>query len=259
VYIVVVNHLNRPLTAIIAEAKQHDRIKLELYAKKIGLNIVSSVGSGEWLIDDCMKFEPDFVFLNISLNGTDGLTAFRTILERGVTPYLIMVSGTKDSDLILQGMRMNCIDFVSKPISIERLVEAVDKVRRMIVKDMLISKAVPGNIIKIKSNYRTVFINENNLIYAEKLKGEHKIIIYIEGGKGGGINTTVSLKEIQNQCSNFIFSPNQSNLVNINYISKVYASEIFVGRYIIQLRFQDLEIDLTRRRKKEFEDLLKEF
>ncbi|MFC5402404.1 LytR/AlgR family response regulator transcription factor [Cohnella soli] len=247
--------MKRDLTVIIAEDSEFDRLKLEAYAGQLGLKVVSSVGSGEWLVEDALQYQPDLVFLDIGLNGTDGLTAYRTILEKGLSPYLIMVSGTNDPTLILAGVAMNCIDFVTKPITFMRLQEAVGKAKVFLEKDLHFSKAVPGKIIQVKSNYRNVFINENKLIYAQKLKGEHKTVIYVEGEKQTGIETTASISEIFSQCSESIYSPNQSNLINVNYIKKVFPSDRLFGTYIIQLDYRDIEIDLTRRKRKEFEIL----
>jgi DNA-binding LytR/AlgR family response regulator len=247
--------MNRQLSVIIAEDKPFDRKKLELFANQIGLKVVSSVGTGEWLIDDYNKFVPELVFLDIDLEGIDGLTAYKKILEQGHSPYLIMVSGSQDSKLILTGFEVNCLDFVTKPVTLERLTEAVDKARKTIEKDLLSARAMPSKIIQIKSNYRTYLINENKLIYAHKIKGGHKSIVYVEGEKDSGVETTHSLTEIQEQCTNIIFSPNQSSLININYIKNVFASEYFLGTYIIKLLYKDIEVELPRRKRKEFEAL----
>jgi DNA-binding NarL/FixJ family response regulator len=245
--------MNRPLTVIIAEDKPQDREKMEQYAHDMGLKVLSSVASGEWLIDDCIRYKPDIVFLNVGLYGTDGLSAYERILQYGVKPYLLMVSGTQDSSVILAGLKMNCIDFISKPVSLERLSEAVEKVRRVAEKDILFSKAIPGRIIQVKSSYRTVFINENNLIYAHKLKGAHKTVVYVDGELEEPFETTTSLTEILSQCSQMIFMPNQSNLINVNFIKKVFASDRTLGNYIIKLLYNDVEIELTRRKRKMFE------
>jgi DNA-binding LytR/AlgR family response regulator len=249
----MVSHMNKNLSVIIAEDKTFDRKKLELFANQLGLKVVSSVGSGEWLIDDFNKFVPELVFLDIDLAGIDGLTAYKKILEQGHSPYLIMVSGSQDSKLILKGFQMNCIDFVSKPVTIERLTEAVNKARVIIEKDLLLANPAPVKIIQIKSHYRTYLINENKLIYAHKIKGGHKTIVYVEGEQESGVETTHSITDIQEQCSNIIFSPNQSNLINVNYIKNVYASENFFGTYIIKLQYKDIEVELPRRKRKEFE------
>jgi DNA-binding LytR/AlgR family response regulator len=247
--------MNRQLSVIIAEDKPYDRQKLELFSNQLGLKVISSVGSGEWLIDDYNKFQPELVFLDIDLTGMDGLTAYKKILEQGHSPYLIMVSGSQDSNLILAGFKMNCLDFITKPVTLERLAEAVEKARITLEKDLLLANTQPSKIIQIKSNYRTFFINETKLVYAHKIKGGHKSIVYVDGEKESGVETTYSLTEIYEQCSTIIYSPNQSNLVNINYIKNVFASSHFFGTYIIKLVYKDIEIELPRRKKREFEEL----
>ncbi|QQZ64469.1 response regulator transcription factor (plasmid) [Paenibacillus sonchi] len=247
--------MRRQLSVIIAEDKPLDRMKIEQYAHELNLKIVSSVASGEWFIDECVKYEPDIVLVNVGLHGTDGISAFRKIQEKGIKSHLILVTGTHDLNLFLEAIKLNCVDFIHKPVELDRLAEAIKKVKDIIDKELLISKSIPGRILKIMSHYRTLYINERNLIYATKVKGEHKTILYIEGDKQEGVETKMSLSDIQNQCSEWIFSPNQSNLVNMNFIHKVYASENFMGSYVIRLLFNDTEIDLTRRNRKKFDYL----
>ncbi|WP_206704665.1 hypothetical protein [Paenibacillus alvei] len=47
--------------------------------------------------------------------------------------------------------------------------------------------------------------------------------------------------------------PNQSNLIKVNFIKKVFASESTFRNYIIKLLYKDVEIDLTRCKRKVFE------
>lgn len=248
--------MKRKLTVIIAEDNPFDRNKIELYAHELNLKVVSTVASGEWLIEDCVKYEPDIVLLNIGLNGTDGISAFRRVKEKGIKTHLIMVTGSQDVKLILEAINLNCIDFIHKPLELNRLSIAIGKVRDLIEKELLISKSAPAKILKITSKHKHLYLNERNLIYAEKLKNTHKTVLYLDGEEQNtGVETKMSLSEIQAQCSEWIFAPNQSNLVNMNYIHKVYASEKYMGRYVIRLHFTDTEIDLTRRNRRKFDEL----
>ncbi|OME30659.1 hypothetical protein BSK63_17350 [Paenibacillus odorifer] len=247
--------MNMQLTAIVAENKPLDREKLARYAHDLGIEVVSKVASGEWLIDECEKYEPDILFLNLSLNGIDGLSAYQILLDRGIKPYLILVTSNMNSELLLTGLKLNCLDILNKPIRYEQLMEAVSKARELVKRDLLISKSTPGRIIKIISLYKTIYINENNLIYAHKLKGGHKSLVFIEGEFKSGIETTTTLTDILKQCSKQIFLSNPSNLINLNYIKSVYVSEKSMGTYIIRLAYNDVEIELSRRKKRDFDQL----
>lgn len=250
--------MEKKLTLIIAESQSFDRRTLELYAERMNLKVVSSLGSGKWLIEDCLRLKPDLVFLDFNLKGIDGVTAYKNILEQGLNPYLIIVSGTEDYSLVLAGLELNCLDYVTKPITFARLYTAVEKARLLIKKDIHFTNKPSGKIIRIKSNSRSVFIHEDRLIYAQKIKGVHKTILYVEGEKETGIETTASLIEIQSQCSKIIYAPNQSNLINLNYIHSMFASYDTLGNYAIRLTFNDIDISLARRKKKEFEQIFAE-
>ncbi|WP_169088591.1 LytR/AlgR family response regulator transcription factor [Paenibacillus sp. PL91] len=252
--------MKRNLSVIIAEDQEDSRALLEYYARHLDLKIVSSIGSGDWLVEDCIQYEPDLLFLDIGLHGIDGIAAYKKVLENGFSPYLIIVSGTQDLNQVLEGMAMNCVDFVPKPISLERISAAVEKARMMIEKDMVYTNAPTSNVIQLKSNYRTTFITENNLLYVTKIKGGHRTIVNVDGGKEGGIETTNSITDIQSQCSEYIFAPNQSSLVNLKFIKSVYASDNFFGTYVIQMMTtNNIEFHLTRRKRKEFEVLYSKY
>ncbi|WP_159881983.1 LytR/AlgR family response regulator transcription factor [Paenibacillus puerhi] len=244
--------MTRALTVIIAEDQEPDREKLVLYAKRLGLHVLSSVGSGKWFIEDCLKLRPDLVLMDIGLKEIDGITAYKSLGEHGLTPYLILVSGTKDSSLLLAGYELNVIGFVTKPVTFDRLAAAVEKAAKAFERD-LAQAGGPSDarIIEIKSNHKPIFINENKLIFAERCKAERKVQVHVAGEDP--IVTRSSLSEIQDQCSELIFYPNKSQLVNLKYIDSVYASTDFFATYTIKLTYRNTEIDLSRRKRKEFE------
>ncbi|WP_171056429.1 LytR/AlgR family response regulator transcription factor [Paenibacillus sinopodophylli] len=245
--------MNSQLSVIIAEDQEAIRKLLEIYAKQLDLKIISSTSSGDQFVRDCIQNEPDLLFLDIGLQGIDGIAAYKKVLESGLSPYLIMISGTQDSKLVLEGITMNSIEFISKPVSFERITSAVEKARIIIGKDLVYTKSTPCKIIQLKSNHRTIFINENNFLYATKMKGEHKTIVTFDGGKETGIEVSNSLSNIQSQCSEHIFSPNPSSLVNLKFIRHAYASKNLFGTYVIQMKANNVKFDLTRTKRKEFE------
>ncbi|WP_110756239.1 response regulator [Paenibacillus illinoisensis] len=82
------------LTAIIADDSCEDRDILVMFAKDAGLNVLTTVASGEWLIDECTRYEPDIIIMNDHLNGTSGLLAYEKLLARGLKPYMIRAMAT---------------------------------------------------------------------------------------------------------------------------------------------------------------------
>lgn len=245
--------MSRALNVVIAEDQEPDREKLVLYAKKLGLNVLSSVGSGIWFMEDCIKYKPDLVILDIGLAELDGLSAFKKLVDMGISPYLILVSGSNDPDHLLAGYELSCISFLIKPVTFERLSAAVEKARHTFDRDLAASNPIETKIIEIKSNHKPIFINENTLIYAERLKTERKVHVYVSNHEPIASNSTLS--ELFAQCSDNIFFPNKSQIVNLNYIDSVYASLDYFGTYKIKLSFQSVEIDLSRRKRKEFESV----
>lgn len=54
------------LTAIIADDSSIDRDILMGFAKDAGINVLTTVASGDWLIDDCSRYQPDIIIENIA-------------------------------------------------------------------------------------------------------------------------------------------------------------------------------------------------
>ena len=240
------------LTAIIADDSSIDRDILVGFAKDAGINVLTTVASGDWLIDDCSRYQPDIIIINDHLNGTSGLLAYERILDRDLKPYMILVSDNLTRDLMLDAVRLKCSTFLTKPVNQNEFNEKINAVREARDRDLQIHYSTQGHLIRLKSGYKTVLFNEHNIIAIEKLKGEHRSFVHVEG-EGKGFFTTSSLKSIAAQPSKVLMMPNQSSIINLNFVDRVYASASTHGNYIIELT-NGLEIELPRRNRKQFDE-----
>lgn len=240
------------LTAIIADDSSMDRETLVGFAQDAGINVLTTVASGDWLIDDCSRYQPDIIIINNHLNGTSGLLAYERILDRNLKPYMILVSDDLTKELMLDAVRLKCSTFLTKPVSQKEFNEKINDVLEARERDLLIHYSTQGHLIRLKSGYKTVLFNEHNIIAIVKLKGEHRSLVHIEG-EGKDFFTTSSLKSIASQPSNVLMMPNQSSIINLNFVDRVYASANTHGNYIIELT-NGFKIELPRRNRKLFDE-----
>jgi two-component system LytT family response regulator len=66
---------------------------------------------------------PDLLFLDIDLNGLTSIDLLKTI---GYEPMVIFI--TSHTDFAIKAFELNAVDYLLKPISLERLTKAIEKV-----------------------------------------------------------------------------------------------------------------------------------
>ena len=65
------------------------------------------------------------ILVDVRMQGMDGLTLIRQLQQHGVALPMVVVTGHADVPLAVRAMRAGALDFVEKPYSEERILEAV--------------------------------------------------------------------------------------------------------------------------------------
>ncbi|MBU8870980.1 MAG: sigma-54 dependent transcriptional regulator [Gemmatimonadales bacterium] len=67
----------------------------------------------------------DLILLDVQLPGEDGLALLRRWKKENDTPPVVMMSGHATIDIAVQATRAGAVDFIEKPISVERLLVSI--------------------------------------------------------------------------------------------------------------------------------------
>lgn len=89
---------------------------VETYADAAALLNAAARGTG---------LAPGCLILDVRMPGMDGLSLMEELSKRGITHPAIVVTGHADVPLAVRAMRVGAIDFLEKPYTEERLLEAV--------------------------------------------------------------------------------------------------------------------------------------
>ncbi|WP_207540312.1 response regulator transcription factor [Sabulicella rubraurantiaca] len=89
---------------------------VETYGDAAALLNAASRGTG---------LAPGCLILDVRMPGMDGLSLMEELSKRGITHPAIVVTGHADVPLAVRAMRVGAIDFLEKPYTEERLLEAV--------------------------------------------------------------------------------------------------------------------------------------
>jgi pilus assembly protein CpaE len=93
--------------------------------------VIGSAESGEEGIELALKHEPDIVLMDINMPGMDGITASTRITSLLPNTAVIMMSVQNEPDFLRRSMMAGAREFLSKPFSLDELVEAVRHVHQL--------------------------------------------------------------------------------------------------------------------------------
>lgn len=119
-----------PLTAIIADdepiARKILREELEVLG---GVDLIGEADNGSAALAQVLELQPDLVFLDLQMPEMNGIEVARRIRQGAHLPVVVMV--TAYDQYALEALDSGAIDYLLKPVSQERLFEAVERARRM--------------------------------------------------------------------------------------------------------------------------------
>jgi two-component system OmpR family response regulator len=115
-------------TVLLVEDERKLRELVRSYLERAGFMVLST-GSGAEAISLAGSAGPDLVILDLRLPDVPGETVAREIRAAGTTPILMLTAKSAEDDRIA-GLELGADDYVTKPFSIEELVERVRAVLR---------------------------------------------------------------------------------------------------------------------------------
>ena len=186
---------------------------LENYAKEYSLNFVySEFSTGEMLLSSNTEF--DLIFMDYQMEKANGIDTVDRLRNKENETTVIFISNYYD--VVLDTFKVQTHRFLTKPVNIEKLHEALDS----FIKKYNSEKYV---LLYDEEKDKICRIDESTIIYAEadniycRIRTEK----YFYKFKG----TLSKFERILK--SDFFYRSHRSFLVNFNYILKYSNSEIF--------------------------------
>lgn len=134
----------------------------------------------------------DLMFLDIQMPQLSGIDFLKTLSN---PPCVIFT--TAYPDYAVEGFELNAVDYLLKPISLERFLKAVNKVSEKLSAKRLEHDSVQNDVADdfffVKADKKLVKINFDEILYIEGLKDY--VIIRQESGRVITLQTMKSLEE----------------------------------------------------------------
>jgi two-component system, LytTR family, response regulator len=205
-----------------------EALALELLEDNISkipyLQLVAKFGDPLKAIQFLHEENIDLVLLDIQMPGFTGLQLIKNFPKKCM--YIFITAYEKYA---LEGYHLNVIDYLLKPVSLERFVQACTKAFELY--QLKTRSAVPGTgnqpaYFFINAGYSLIKINFADVIWVEGLKDYIKIHVK---SNSRPVVSKMSMKSIEEQLpSTGFLRIHKSYIVSKDYVTSLKKSSIFI-------------------------------
>jgi two-component system, LytTR family, response regulator len=213
------------MRCIIVDDEPLAREGLELKVQKTGfLELVGMFSGGLSANQFLAENAVDLIFLDIQMPDLTGLELLRTLKN----PPLVIFT-TAFSEYALDGFQLDVVDYLLKPIDLQRFMKAANKAREIWEQ----SRPKKANVVEPPSEF--IYVRADR----QFIKVFFKDIRYIEGMKNYAmvhtinekLMTAISLQQILEQLPDAQFARiNKSYIINVNYIQRILPDFILLDK-----------------------------
>ncbi len=158
----------------------------------------------------------DLIFLDINMPIVSGMDWLKGLKN---SPSIIMTTAYEEH--ALESFTYNVLDYLVKPISFERFLQAVNKVNNYYI------HKTENEVLFLKSEKQLKKIHINDILFAEAMQNYIKVVTVTET-----IITHMSLKRFKDQLpeDNFI-QTHKSYIISKYKIDTIIENQIIIGKY----------------------------
>jgi two-component system, LytTR family, response regulator len=164
-----------PFKCIIIDDDEIDRLTVVSYVKRFpNLKIIGVFENAQDALPVLEKEKIDILFLDIDMPVLNGLDFRKKASEVPVCIYI-----TAHSEHAVASFEVDTLDFIVKPIKIDRFTQTVLRIEEYIElkqKAKLFESTLGGDVIYIKEGHTETKIKLHEILYLEALKDYTKIV-----------------------------------------------------------------------------------
>jgi len=214
---------------------------LEDYISKLpDIEIADMVKSPLKAIEILTNKRIDLLFLDIQMPTLSGTNLLKTLKNKPVTIFT-----TAYSEYAAQAFDLDAVDYLLKPFSFERFLQAINKAReqlsmnnQLVENPVATESGVSTGFITVKADGKFVKINHSDILFIEGLKEYVKIVC-----KNGYFITLESLRNLE-----VILPDAKFQRVHKSYIASLEKITALNGNMV---EIENYEIPVSREKKEE--------
>lgn len=244
------------ITAVIIDDEKNalDVIAIQLKNYCPDVKVLNLCQGGEEGIRAIKNLNPDLVFLDIEMPKVSGFD----VLDSTKSQKYHVIFTTAYDQFAIKAFKYSAVDYLLKPIDIEELKTAVDKVKKypeddfrkkldVLLTQLDLPPGAPKKIaLPVGDGYEMVSFS--HIVRCES-DSNYTTIVLADKRK---ILLSKTLKEVEVMLiHNSFFRIHNSHLINMDHISKFYKSD---GGYVVMT--DGTQINISRNKKDAFFDLI---
>lgn len=214
------------MNCIIIDDEPLAREAIEMLINQIDdLDLIGSFNSPKTATNFMENNPVDLIFLDIQMPGINGIDFARTIPKE-----TFVIFTTAYSEFATDSYEVDAIDYLIKPVKLERFKKAVEKA--LTYSKLLKADYADNNIEKVEDDFffvkadRRIFkVYFNNIFFIQGLKDY--VVMHTDTQK---VITAMNIKTIHDQLPKDMFvRVSKSYIINAKHISSVDNNTVYIG------------------------------
>jgi two-component system LytT family response regulator len=186
------------------------------------LNLQAACDDGFSANKAMQENDVDLIFVDIQMPGMTGLQFINSLIKK---PLVIIVSAYKQ--YALDGFALNVVDYLTKPVPLDRFMQACNKAKELAELKALKYASTPPtlNYTYINAGYTVVKITFEEVLYLEGLRDYVKI--YFTGHKKPAI-VRISFKNVEQKWPSHFMRIHKSFFINTQKIEAINKTAVII-------------------------------
>lgn len=254
---------------LIDDEQEIRRLLHRMVEKQPDYQVVAECGDFAGAVAEFARYRPDVVFVDIDLNGEDGLSCAKVLTE--LDPKLKVIFATAHSEYMANAFEIYAFDYLVKPFNMDRLVRTLDRIRSTLGGSGIQNMAgmpdgreeAEGDIspdkvsrsenyrgkLLIKGKEQTYLLDVEEILFIERTGGSTNIVT-----AGEQYKTSISLSDMEAKLdADHFMRCHKSYIVNLSRITRIEP----YGRWTYVVKFRDCDMSalMTARSYEEIKKL----
>lgn len=135
------------MRVLIVDDEPQARARLVTMLEELDVEVAGEAGSGEEALDQVRALTPEVLLLDIAMPEVDGLEVAMALPD----PKPLVIFQTAHDEYALQAFEREALDYVLKPVTMERLEEALNRARRRIEERVPVPVVTPALVSELQA------------------------------------------------------------------------------------------------------------
>lgn len=202
------------------------RLLKDYVGKTTGLELVYAGSDAFNALELAQAGKADLILLDIQMPELTGVQ-FMKILKQKCKVILT----TAYEEYALQGFEHDVVDYLLKPISLERFIIAIDKAKERIQRPVVVSDTNSPDFIFVKSEYKIHKIDLREILFLEGLRDY--VAVHTSDNKIMTLQSMHSFEELL-PTSQFV-RVHKSYIIRLDKINHIERGRITIGKQAIPI------------------------